>query len=104
MKIKPVLHRIVVRPDKVEEADELIRRAKAAGLQVELDKREEKAVVLGTVIDVGNTAYHEFGSTAQEQGVVPGARVQYAKYSGVDLPNENLIILNDEDIIGVVEE
>lgn len=104
MKIKPVLHRVIVKPDKVEEADEQIRRAKAAGIHVELDKREEKAVVLGTVISIGSTAYNEFGTSAEEQGVVPGARVQYAKYSGVDLPNENLLILNDEDIIGVVEE
>lgn len=104
MKIKPVLFRVIVKPDEVSEVDDLVKRAKAAGIEVELDKREKKAVVIGTVISVGDTAFKEFGTTAKEQGVVPGARVQYAKYSGADLPNTDLIILNDEDIIGVVEE
>lgn len=104
MQIKPVCHRIIVKPDSVEEADELIKRAKLAGIQVELDKREIKAVARGVVVSVGSTAYIELGTTAEEQGIIPGARVQYAKYSAADIKEGELVILNDEDIMCVIEE
>lgn len=104
MIINPVLHRVLVKPEKVEDADELIKRAKLAGIAVELDKRESKAVVVGTVVKVGSTAFKEFNTTAEEQGVIPGAKIQYAKYSGAEIQNGELILLNDEDIVGVVEE
>lgn len=103
MKINPVLHRILVKPEQVEEVDDVIRRAKSAGLHIELDKRERKAAVVGTVVSVGSTAYLEFGTSAEAQKIVEGAKVLYAKYSGAEIPNTDLIVLNDEDIIGVVE-
>jgi len=103
MKVKPVLHRILVKPEQVEETDELIRRARQAGIQIELDKREKKATVIGQVVAVGPTAYFEFNSNKEKEGVVEGSKVLYAKYAGAEIPNTDLIILNDEDIIGVLE-
>jgi co-chaperonin GroES (HSP10) len=103
MKIKPVLHRVLVKPDAVEEADEAIRRARALGIEVQLDKREQAAVEVGVVILVGSTCYKEFGSTAEEQGVVEGAKVSFAKYAGKTIKDGDTkyVMLNDEDIIGV---
>lgn len=101
--MKPVLHRVFVLPDAVEEQDETIKRAKELGILIELDKREKDAVVMGTVQAIGNTAYVSFGTTADEQNIKIGSRVMYAKYSGAKVPNTELIVLNDEDVIGVEE-
>ena len=106
MKINPVLHRVLVKPEAVEEVDELIKRAKAAGIEVQLDKREQAAVEVGTVVLVGSTAYKEFGTIAEDQGVVPGAKVYFAKYSGktVKIGEDKHLLLNDEDIVGVISD
>lgn len=101
MTIKPLLHRIYIQPDIVEEADDVIKSARSAGLVVELDKREKKAHTTGTVVSIGSTAFKEFGSTPEQEGIKVGSRVLYAKYSGADVPNTDFIILNDEDIVGV---
>ena len=60
MTIELLLHTVLIKPDRVEDTDEVIRRAKAAGIEVKLDKREEKAVEYGTVIQVGPTAFKDF--------------------------------------------
>lgn len=104
MSVKPVLHRIFVKPDKVEEVDEVVRRAMAAGIKIELDKREQKACVVGTVIGIGNTAFLGFDTTPDNEGVSYGSKVLYAKYAGADIPNTDLIALNDEDILGVITD
>lgn len=98
MKINPVLHRILILPDKLEEKT-------ASGLIIQYDKREEAAVEKGTVISVGNTAYVEFGTTAVDLGVVPGARVTFAKYAGKTIMDgeTRYLLVNDEDIVGVLE-
>lgn len=104
MNLKPVLHRVLVKPDDVSEVDEVVRRAKAAGIEVQLDKREQKAGVIGTVVKVGNTAFKDQGSSAETEGVVPGAKVYYAKYAGAETKEGGYIWLNDEDILGVIED
>lgn len=98
MKINPVLHRILILPDKLEETT-------SSGLIVKYDKREEAAVEKGTVVSVGSTAYLEFGTTAETLGVVPGARITFAKYAGKTIMDNDTryLILNDEDIVGVLE-
>lgn len=98
MKINPVLHRVLVKPDKLEEKT-------AGGIIIQYDKREEAAVEKGVVVLVGSTAYKEFGTTAEEQGVIPGARVSFAKFAGKTMMDGDTkyILLNDEDIVGVLE-
>lgn len=103
MDYKPVLHRLFIKPDSVEDADDLIARAKAIGIQVEVDKREKKAVCTGTIISIGSTAFKGFGTTAETEGISVGSKVLYAKYSGADVPNSDYIMLNDEDILGVLD-
>jgi chaperonin GroES len=98
MKINPVLHRILILPDKLEEKT-------SSGIIIQYDKREEAAVEKGTVVSVGETAYLEFGTTAEKLGVVPGARVTFAKYSGKTIMDGDTkyLLVNDEDIVGVIE-
>ena len=103
--IKPILHRVLVKPDNIEDADDVVRSARAAGLAVQLDKREQAAIEIGTVVLIGSTCYKEFGTTANEQGVVVGAKVFFAKYAGKSVKDgeTKYLMLNDEDVIGVVE-
>ena len=84
----------------------LVTSAKDAGIEVQLDKREQAAVEVGTVVLVGSTAYKEFGTIAEDQGVVPGAKVYFAKYSGktVKIGEDKHLLLNDEDIVGVISD
>lgn len=101
--IVPFLHRIVVKPEKVEDSDEIIRKARAAGIHVELDKREQKAVEIGTVVAIGDT----FGK-AFETTILPkvGDSVYFAKYAGkeVKIDGNEFLILNDEDIVAIIKE
>jgi len=101
MSLKPVLHRVFVQPNDPQEADDRIRQARATGLIVELDKREQKAVTTGVVVAIGYTAFNEFGSDSDLESIEVGSQVLYAKYAGAEVPNETFLVLNDEDIIGV---
>lgn len=101
MGIRPVLHRIFVKPDSVKDSDDIIKRAEAAGLTVQLDKREQKAQTTGIIVAIGNTAFESFGSTSEKENITVGSKVIYAKYAGAEVPNSDLILINDEDIVGV---
>lgn len=100
--IEVLLHRVLVKPDKVEDTDEVIRKARAAGIEVKLDKREEKAVEFGTVLQVGSTAFKDYG--ASPDLLKEGDYVTYAKYAGKEIKykGELYLILNDEDVIAKV--
>lgn len=103
--IEIVGHRVLVKPFKLEEIDEAYARAKKAGIQfVDNDdmKRQQNAVDKGTVVDVGNTAFKDFGG---EPWCEIGDLIAFAKYSGkyVEDPftKETFVILNDEDVVCV---
>lgn len=102
--IKPVLHRVLIKPDLVEDADDVVRSARAAGLEVKLDKREQAAVETGVVVDIGSTCFQEFGTGPFEQGVFIGSKIIFAKYAGKSVKDgdEKFLMINDEDIIGVI--
>lgn len=102
--ITPVLHRLIVKPCDLEEANEIYKKMKELGLarpEHTDTKREEKAVTIGTVIAMGDTCFRDFGAT-----LIPkvGDEVYYAKYSGAPVRDGEIeyIILNDDDIIGIV--
>ncbi len=100
--IKLLLHHVLVKADKVEEADEIYRRAKAAGIQLQLDKREQVAVEYGVVVDVGPTAFKDYG---RDPSIISkGDRISFAKYAGKRIKDgeEEYLLLNDEDCLCVV--
>jgi chaperonin GroES len=99
MTIELLLHTVLVKPEKIEDTDEVIRRAKAAGIQVQLDKREEKAVEFGTVVQVGPTAFKDYGRSPDI--LKGGDYVTYAKYAGKEIKygGDTYLILNDQDVI-----
>lgn len=109
MTIKPLLHRVLVRPDDLFEDDPLFKAAKKAGIAfahgAEL-KMEENRVDTGTVVDIGPTAFRAFMREADvsEVPVKVGDRISFAKYAGKTIMDgdQKYICLNDEDLVAVV--
>jgi co-chaperonin GroES (HSP10) len=105
MKIVPILHRILVKPDKLEDIDDTVARAKAAGLLIESNEyeREQAAIDTGTVIAMGATVFKDFGA---DNPLRIGDRVVFAKYGGKAIfdPDSKIkyVALNDEDVIAIV--
>ena len=102
--IKILLHHILVKLDDAAEADETYRRAKLAGIHLELDKREKDAVEYGTVIQIGPTAYKDLGGNPDCLKV--GDRVSLTRYSGkkvVDSDGTEYLLFNDSDVLAVIE-
>ncbi len=108
MRLVPAGHRILIKPDPVEEKTE-------AGIILhasESDKKLEKAgMARGTVESIGVNAWKAYDDATPWCSV--GDRVIYAKYTGqfVSDPDENdpskepeeFVVINDEDIIVVLE-
>lgn len=103
-KIELLLHTVLLKPELVEDADEVIRSARMAGIEVQLDKRMQAAIEYGIVVSVGPTAFKEFGRGPDI--LKPGDRVTFAKYCGksIEINGEKFLICNDEDILGVLKD
>jgi chaperonin GroES len=101
--IELLLHHVLLEPTDVEEADEVIRSAKALGIHVELDKREKRAVEFGTVVAVGPTAFIDYG---RDPSILKkGDKVSFARYSGKEIKDEgkSYLLLNDQDVLCVIK-
>ena len=93
--IKPVLHRILVQLEDIDEVTE-------SGIIIakELIKKERKAVEKGTVVAIGETAFKDYGGSSDTVHV--GDKVLIAQYSGKEVyKDKNLVVVNDEDILVV---
>ena len=105
--IIPMDKRVLVKPDSVE--------TKTAGgiiLPDSVNEKKAMAMMKGTVVAIGETAWFESEHDARNYGAefarpAPGARVLIGKYSGVEvtgLDGESYRLMNDEDVIGRLEE
>ena len=98
MKIKAVGHRVIVKPDAVEEVSK-------GGIVLAVDhKREIRAADKGTVVGIGSMAWkndlYGYGKDGWEPWCKEGDRVFFARYAGKGFKDgdTNYIVLNDEDI------
>lgn len=103
----PLLHRILVKPEKFEDFSKDIQYAKRIGLVVaetEEKKRAEASVDRGEVVAIGATAFKDFGVDCP---IKIGDIVNYARYSGKHLEDANseekYILLNDEDVLSLIK-
>src|SRR5499427_10194335 len=96
MKFRPLHDRVLVR--RVEQ------EAKSTGGIIIPDTAQEKPME-GEVIAVGPGARGEDGKV-QPLDVKAGDRVLFGKWSGteVKLDNEDLIIMKESDIMGIIEQ
>lgn len=104
MAIKILLHHILLKLEDATEADETYRRAKALGIHLELDKREQKAVEYGTVIQVGPRAFIDYGGSPDM--LKAGDKVTINKYSGkevFDTDGQKYVLVNDQDVLAIIE-
>lgn len=104
--IIPLLHRIIVKPEKFEEFSKDLQKAKQIGLVIpELEelKRAEASVDRGVVVALGSTAYRDYNI---DPPIAVGDVVNYARFSGkiIEDGDEKFVCLNDEDIICVIKE
>ena len=95
MKIRPLHDRVVVR--RMEE-----ERTSAGGIVIP-DSAAEKPIQ-GEIIAVGNGKIMDNGDT-RSLDVKVGDKVLFGKYSGteVKIDGEELLVMREEDIMGVVE-
>ena len=96
--VQPMDLRVVIRPDPVE------TRTKGGIIlpDTEVDK-EKWAATKGTLVAVGENAFHEAARNPGFGRPKAGDRVMYAKYGGVNFKGadgEEYRIMNDEDVIG----
>lgn len=101
--IKPAGHRLVVKPFKQEEVDEVYKRAKLAGFEIvnANQARENASVDKGVVLAIGPTAWPN-----EDPWCKVGDTILFVKFSPkfVEDPEtkETVGILNDEDVVAVV--
>jgi chaperonin GroES len=95
MKIRPLQDRVVIR--RMEE-----ERTSAGGIVLPDSATEKPAQ--GEVIAVGNGKVMSSGDV-RPLDVKPGDTVLFGKYSGneVKIEDETLLVMREEDIMGVIE-
>ena len=96
--MKPLLHRIILKLDSVEEVTE-------SGIIIAHDtlKKERKAVETGTVVAIGPTAFKDYGGDGDTIKV--GQKVLIARYSGKEIQSkdgEDLVVVNDDDVLVIL--
>lgn len=100
--IEAIIHRVVIKPDSLEDSDPMYASAKKAGIHIpdlEESKRERAGVDRGVVVQVGPTAFDAFNGTG---AIKVGDYVAYARYAGKwvkDFDGVEYILVNDEDVI-----
>lgn len=98
--LTPVLHRIILKLDSIEEVT-------ASGIVIPKDliEKERKAVEIGTVVSIGETAFKDYGGSIDTIKI--GDRVIIAKYSGKeikDIDETQYVVINDEDVLVIIKE
>jgi len=95
MKLRPLQDRLIVKRVKEEEKTK-------GGLYIP-DTAKEKPVE-GTVVAVGKGKLLDDG-TVRKLDVKEGDRILFGKYSGneVKIDGEDLLILREDEVLGVVE-
>lgn len=109
MQIRVLGPRLLVKPHKLEDVDDIYKKIKAAGLHIPdftEKRREEAAIDQGVVISVGELAWKDWNDGTP--WVKEGDEVMWARHAGRivkfdEKTGDRLIILNDEDIICKVE-
>jgi len=97
-------HRVLVKVADLEEVDDIYSRAKRAGIELQIDKKAEQlAIDRGTVVQIGHTAFKDFGGDAWCN---VGDEVFFSRYGGKVLEDpytkEKYTLLNDEDVLAVI--
>jgi co-chaperonin GroES (HSP10) len=100
--------RVLVKPLRLEEADDVYKKIKAAGLEVpdsDEVKREKAALDKGRVVSVGPLAWYDWKDG--EPWAKEGDLIMWARHAGrvVEKNGDDvLVIINDDDVLCVLED
>jgi chaperonin GroES len=96
---KPAGHRVLIKPDEIEEVSK-----GGIVLHTTNKDREADAQISGTLVAVGPNAWKAFDDGVPWAKV--GDKVLFAKYGGYPLKikGEMYRVMNDEDITAIVQE
>lgn len=104
--IEPILHRVLIKQQKLSEAHKEYARAEALGIVIpehEDNKRAKAGVDKGVVVAIGPTAYRDFHVDVP---IKIGDTVAFARFSGKTIVDpddgEEYVALNDEDIVAIL--
>jgi len=102
--IKPTGHRVLIKPDKVE-------KTTASGIILSIDEKLEKGgVQKGLLVDHGDQAWKAFSiDFSGKPWANKGDYIYFSRYAGKFVqdpadPETEYMIMNDEDILGVITE
>ena len=108
MSLEIVGHRLLIKPDPVKDQIDVPEGLKEGGFEVvkpvDLERREAAGTQIGTVIQVGPTAFRAFDGNDPnwKPWCKPGDRIIFARYAGkfVEDPEtkERFFVINDEDV------
>lgn len=97
--------RVLVKPFKIEEQDEMFKRAQALGIKIpEMEERKLQSLIdRGTVVQIGPKAHEDY-----VEGLVVGDKIGFTKFGGKFIKdpdtNEEMLVINDEDVLVVFKE
>lgn len=112
--IKVVLHRVLVKREEPVDTDAVTTKKEmerlgliaAPKVREELDRQEQRekaSVDRGTVIQIGETAFKDYGI---ESPIEVGDYICFAKFGGKDVADpetgETYTVINDEDVVAVL--
>jgi len=107
--IKPLLYRVLVKPDDLFQDDPVFKKAHASGIvfaQGAEIEAEKNRMDTGRVVAIGMTAFQAYMKEVgvDEVPVKVGDRVSFAKYAGKQITDEGekYIVLNDEDLVALI--
>ncbi len=96
--IQLLLHHILVKLDDIETKTQ-------SGIILAVDeKKERKAVEYGTVVQIGPTAFLDYGRSPDI--LKEGDRISLNRYSGksvVDSDGSEYVVVNDQDVLCIVK-
>jgi len=98
MAIQLILHQLLIKPDETE-------KISPGGIVIPetILERERKAVEYGIVLQIGPTAYSDYGR--DNKAVSVGDRVCIKRYAGkeiTDTDGQVYILINDIDVLCII--
>lgn len=104
MTIEVVTFRVLIKQEDVVQAKQVKTSIPGFVTAVSDEKREQQAHDKGVIVQVGPTAFNDYGTEPPKVG----ERVCYAKFAGKEIvdpdTNEMFVVINDEDIVAILRK
>lgn len=101
--LMPIEYKVIVKPDLAEETDDVLKSAKAMGIELidsQKDKEKQRQIS-GTLVAVGGKAFCDMGDPMPKVG----DKVYFARYAGIVLESDDKTdfrMMNDKDLSGIL--